>query len=110
MQKNGKLNDAAAVYRQGIANDPDRNPYTHELLGNVLVELGQKDEAIAAYRKSLELNPEEPGSLHVSIAKILKQQGKLREALAEYKLALSNNEDSTEIKDEIRTLEREIGK
>lgn len=71
LQKEGKLTEAIALYRKGIAFNPNFSWYYHHL-GECLAEMGNLDEAIASYRQAIELNPDSVLSYHqlgVSLAK-----------------------------------------
>ncbi|MDY6805891.1 MAG: tetratricopeptide repeat protein [Cyanobacteriota bacterium] len=56
LQKEGKLTEAIALYRKGIAFNPTFSWYYHHL-GECLAEMGNLDEAIASYRQAIELDP-----------------------------------------------------
>ncbi len=52
----GKVDDAAAEYRQAIEIDP-KNAIAHNGLGLVLSDQGQIDDAIADNRRAIEIDP-----------------------------------------------------
>jgi Flp pilus assembly protein TadD len=52
----GRLDGAAAEYREGLRWRPDDAGF-HRALGMVLAQAGRRDEAISALRRSLELDP-----------------------------------------------------
>ncbi len=56
LQKQGKLTEAIALYRKGIAFNPNFSWYYYHL-GECLAQMGNLDEAIASYRQAIELNP-----------------------------------------------------
>ena len=55
LERQGKLNEAAAEYRRGIELNPNFCWYHHNL-GEVLTKLGDLEGAIASFRKAIELN------------------------------------------------------
>lgn len=77
----GRLEEAIALYRQAIAQDPLR-PGCYSNLGAELCAAGRFKEAEAAYRKALELGPQASG-LHAWLSQSLLAQGRGEEALAE---------------------------
>lgn len=56
LQKEGTLTEAIALYRKGIAFNPNFSWYYYHL-GECLAEMGNLDEAIASYRQAIESNP-----------------------------------------------------
>ena len=86
---------AEAACRVAIALEP-RDPWLHQLLGEVLVPQSRFAEAEAAFREAIRLEPNE-GSLHHNLAHVLWRQGKLSEAVAEYEEAIRHrpNEHSS---------------
>ena len=77
----GRLEEAVALYRQAIAQDPLR-PVAYSNLAAALHAAGRFKEAEAAYSKALELGPQR-SSLHALLAHTLLAQGRGEEALAE---------------------------
>ena len=63
----GNLNVAVPLVDSLIADDP-KNPYVHELKGQMLFENGRIKESVEPYAKSVELAPEEP-LLRVGLAR-----------------------------------------
>ncbi len=57
--KENRLKDALALIDELIRRQ-NKNPYFHELHGQVLYEAGRPLRALEPYRKSLELEPDEP--------------------------------------------------
>jgi protein O-GlcNAc transferase len=55
-EREGRLDDALASYRDGLDEFPD-SAELNAMLGNVLRALDRTDEAIAAYRRACELKP-----------------------------------------------------
>ncbi len=55
LQREGKLNEAAADYRRGIELNPNFCWYHHNL-GDVLVKMGDLEGAIASYQQAIKLN------------------------------------------------------
>ena len=77
----GRLDEAVALYRQAVAQDPLRAAGYHNL-GAALDASDRLDEAEAAYRKALELAPHRSGSRGFFALNLL-VQGRGDEALAE---------------------------
>ncbi|MGC8640413.1 MAG: tetratricopeptide repeat protein [Isosphaeraceae bacterium] len=87
----GKLEAAAASYRQAIQLRPDYAA-AHCNLGVVYQELGQFDQAVACCEHALELQPDY-ATAHYNLATLWKDQGKLAEAEAGYRRALQSQPD-----------------
>jgi FkbM family methyltransferase len=58
-----KLPEAAALFRQAVAADPNF-ALAHRNLGHALIELGKPGEAIASYQRALQLDPRSVESLN----------------------------------------------
>lgn len=56
LQREGKFEEAIALYREAIEKNPDFAWYHHEL-GEALTAVGNWEEAIKFYRKAIEINP-----------------------------------------------------
>ena len=107
--REGRLNDAAASYRETLRLKP--MPKAHSNLGAVLYESGQLDEAIAEFRQALAISrPRTGGSsvspnsplipaaaspisadpfiIHTNLADALSMKGNPKEALEHYRQAL----------------------
>jgi tetratricopeptide (TPR) repeat protein len=82
----GKLDDAAAHYREALRWDPEyANAYFN--LGNTLLARGKYLEAIVQYRKALELSPD-VATLHSNLGTALRLVGRIDEAIMHYREAL----------------------
>jgi tetratricopeptide (TPR) repeat protein len=74
----GRLDAAAAAYREAARTAPDRAlPYVG--LGGVLTRLGRSDEALAAYDAALDRAPSDEGAMH-GRADVLAAVGRRSEA------------------------------
>ena len=62
LRDQGKLDEAAACFRQAVERKPDYAE-AHNNLGNALRDQGELEEAIACYRRALELKAGFPASL-----------------------------------------------
>lgn len=93
-QSQGKLDEAAACYRQAITLKP-QFPEAHYNLGNVHQEQRRIDEAIACYQQALALRPGYAEALN-NLGHALQDQGKLDEAIACYRQALASKPDHVE--------------
>jgi Flp pilus assembly protein TadD len=82
----GRLDDAAACYRQVLALEPDLAG-AHHNLGNALFAQGKLELAEASYRRALILQPG-LASAHNNLGIVLYEQDRLDEAVACYREAL----------------------
>jgi uncharacterized caspase-like protein/Flp pilus assembly protein TadD len=73
-QRQVKLSEAIAAYRQAIQLDPNFAT-AHSNLGVALETQGKLDEAIASYRQAIQLDPNLTEA-HRNLENLLKQQGK----------------------------------
>jgi superkiller protein 3 len=89
LEKQGKLNDAIASYRQATKINSSYL-YAHVLLGDALRKKGKFDEAIAAYNKAILIDHNYVYA-HQSLGDALKQQGKIDSAIAAYENAININ-------------------
>jgi len=87
MLAEGRLEDAARMYKEAIALDPEYSADAHNELGNVLYTAGRPQEAIPHYREILRLAPRyaEP---HYHLGMALDAVGQTREAIEQYQLAV----------------------
>jgi len=74
----GRLEAAAAAYREAAAIAPDR-PLPHVGLGGVLARLGRTDEALGAYAAALDRSPADEGAMR-GRADVLSAVGRRTEA------------------------------
>jgi predicted O-linked N-acetylglucosamine transferase (SPINDLY family) len=85
----GRLEEAAAAFRQGLALKAD-DAEAHAALGIALQSLGRPEEAAQSFRAALALNPRR-AETHNNLGVALKSQGKRDEAIAAFRMALSLN-------------------
>src|SRR6266478_3103576 len=87
LERNGKLAEAATVWRNVTQRDP-RNAAAWASLGLVLSRLQQYPEADVAYRKAIALDPKLPAvQLNLGLAEF--KQGKLQAAIEPLRAALA---------------------
>jgi tetratricopeptide (TPR) repeat protein len=87
LERNGKLGEAATVWRSVTQRDPG-NAAAWASLGVVLAKLQQYPEADAAYRKAIALDPKLPAvQLNLGLAEF--KQGKLDAAIEPLRAALA---------------------
>ncbi|MGE5655405.1 MAG: tetratricopeptide repeat protein [Actinomycetota bacterium] len=86
LQKQGKLEEAIAAYRQAIEINPNYHGTFHNL-GDIYQQKGKLEEAVTSYRKAIELKPDYAWSHH-NLGDALLRQEKLEEAAAAYRKAL----------------------
>ena len=87
LQREGRLEEAIALYREAIEKNPNFAWYYHDL-GEALIALGDPKEAIECYRKAVEISPES-GLFNYGLAEVLNRDGKLNEAINFYKNAVT---------------------
>ena len=97
--ENGNYAEAAELYQQAIAEDPE-NPHLHFNLARTLYELGQDDAAMEAYDqfKNLTENPGERSYADYNKGRMLTDQEKYQEAVDFFKEALKNNPNDSDAK------------
>jgi tetratricopeptide (TPR) repeat protein len=78
LEEDGKYSDAAAKYRDIVAQHPD-SLVAWTNLGNSLSQLGQPAEAEAAFRSALQIDPQSSDALN-NLAWLLYQQKRFDEA------------------------------
>lgn len=81
LKREGKLDEAIALYHQAVEINPNF-AWTYYDLGDALVKKGNLDEAIACYSQGLKVNPNSAW-LFYGLGDALAQQGDL-EAAVEY--------------------------
>jgi len=87
--REGKLEDAVAIYQKAIDQNP--NFYlSHHNLGEVLWKFGRLEEAATAFQKAIELKPSAAWS-YFNLAQVLEQLGREDEAIASYEKASELN-------------------
>lgn len=79
----GRLDQAAACYREVLALDPD-HAEAHFKLGNIAVRRQRPAEAEASYRRAIEIQPDYFKALY-NLGNLLRQQTRLAEAEACYR-------------------------
>ena len=82
LRDEGRLDEAAATYRQALSLRPD-NAEAHNNLGTVYDLQGKLSEAVAAYRRAIVLRPDFADT-HYNLGNALREQGKSDEAVAAF--------------------------
>ena len=82
-----RLDEAAKIYRQILAEDPQQPGALH-LLGVVAQKIGQLEEAVELISTSLRLQPDNVAAIS-DLASALKDQGRYDEAIEFYEAALA---------------------
>src|SRR5262249_58755021 len=85
LDQQGKPEEAIAIYRKLIKDDP-KNERAYNALGYALDSQNKRGEAIAVLRQGLKHLPEEV-QLHLGLARILWNQRRLAEAADRYRPA-----------------------
>lgn len=98
----GRLDEAAAAYRLGLAKEP-RSFQAYNDLGSILETQGKFDDAATAYSSALDIAPEraldvEPSHVEclISLAKMRHEQGQSESAIEWYARAVKCAPDSPE--------------
>jgi serine/threonine-protein kinase len=86
LKKQGKLDEAIAVYRHLTQLEPASDS-ARITLATALKEQGKLDEAVTESREAIRLNPASADA-HITLANSLKAQGKMDEAIAAYREAI----------------------
>jgi Flp pilus assembly protein TadD len=86
LEREGRLDEAEAQYREALRIDP-RYYLAHSNLGNVLKEKGRLDEAIRHYREAIRIHPQFVLA-HTELGLALAMQGSVAEAVASHREAL----------------------
>jgi tetratricopeptide (TPR) repeat protein len=92
LAKQGKLDEAMALYRTALSYKPTF-PEAHFFLGNAFDQAGRPDEAVAEYKKALWFKPTQEQT-HIFLGIVLAKQKKYEEAITNYEAALVLNPDS----------------
>jgi tetratricopeptide (TPR) repeat protein len=88
----GKMDEAAAEFREAIRIDPELAE-AHVYLGTILGHQQKLDEAAAEFREAIRIDPD-IAEAHVYLGKILGHQGKLEEAATQLRRAIRLRPDS----------------
>jgi len=96
-----------------IAQEP-KNPYFHELKGQILYEFGKASESVGSFEKAVSLSPDS-GLIRMALAQSLiesagKNQAKLKEAIDHLKRAEKDERRSTQIKRLLATAYGKMGR
>ena len=98
----GRLNDAAAMYQQIIAEHPDNTDALH-LLGVVAAQSGRHEFAEATIGRAIAINSN-IAEFHNSLGNVLKAQGKIEPALESYRRALGLKNDYADAQRNLSTM------
>jgi predicted O-linked N-acetylglucosamine transferase (SPINDLY family) len=89
LHRAGRLDDASAIYRQLLTDNPDDADAAH-LLGLVHYRNNDFDSAIRLIQGAVERDPDHP-IYHANLGNVLKDAGRLTDAIAAYRRALELN-------------------
>lgn len=107
LQGQGKLRQAAAVYQQILAQDP--NPaVVHHQLGSVYFKLGEYPRAVESFKAALKLNPRADVSV-LALARTYGEMGKLEDAIVGYERALALSPDDPATLNNLAVIQMKAG-
>src|SRR5215472_14915297 len=85
--QDGRLSEAAAIYRAILAVDPD-NAATHDALGKALMGKGDMADAKACYARAIAINPDFFGP-HYHLGNLLLGHGMAEDAVVSYRRCIA---------------------
>jgi tetratricopeptide (TPR) repeat protein len=91
LARQGRMEEASAIYRHALLLDPDLAE-AHHNLGTVLLETGQIAEALEHYRRALEVKPDY-AEAHENAGDALMKLERIGEAIDSYRRALELRPD-----------------
>lgn len=91
LRQQGRLDEAAARYREVLAASPDSVPALNNL-ANLLAERGELEAALGHYRQAVALRPNS-AEIHYNLGNVLVRRGDADEAAAHYITAVSLKPD-----------------
>ncbi|MEA5540190.1 tetratricopeptide repeat protein [Limnoraphis robusta Tam1] len=86
LKREGKLDEAIALYHQVIEINPHFS-WAYHNLGDALVKQGKLDEAVTEYQKTLNINPNSAW-LYINLGRVFIQQDCLEEAISYFRQAI----------------------
>jgi tetratricopeptide (TPR) repeat protein len=104
----GKLNEAAASYRQAIFVKHDYAA-AHNNLGNTYKALGRSNEAEVSYSQAITLKYDD-AEAYTNLGDTLKEAGRLDEAEANYKQSIALKPDFTKAYNNLGDTVKELGR
>jgi predicted O-linked N-acetylglucosamine transferase (SPINDLY family) len=107
LREQGKLDEAAAGYRQAVTLQPGLIE-AHNLLGAILKHQGRAQEALNSYLQALAIKPDY-AEAHNNLGLLFADQGQEREAFECYQTALILNPALAEAHNNLGALLRERG-
>lgn len=91
LKKQGKIDEAIALYKQAKESDFNLPIKVEISLGDILLELGKVDQAINVYQKAIESNGDIRIGLCVRVGDIFLNQGRWKESLIFYQKISDKN-------------------
>jgi tetratricopeptide (TPR) repeat protein len=91
LKKKGRLDDAIAIFQQGLQTEPDDAASENDL-GNALCAEGKVAEAITHYEKALQIKPVFMEA-QFNLGKALRQEGNMDEAITHFQQAVDIKPD-----------------
>jgi len=104
----GKINEAAAAYRDAVAIKPDYAE-AHCNLGNALKQRGELNEAVGAYRAAIANKPDY-AKAHYNLGLALREQGKRDEAVEAWRQTVMLDPNMAEAHSDLGVALQELGR
>ena len=104
----GRLDEAEAVYRRLLADDPDHAAALH-LLGVIAFQRGRADEAVGMISRAVALDPA-VAPYHCNLGNALRALGRIGEAIAAFETALRLRPEAAEIHSNLGNALRDAGR
>ncbi len=108
LQRQNRLVEADAVYRQILAVEPD-HPQAVHFSGVLAHQMGRTEDAVARIERSLALSPEQ-ADWYNNFGIVLQEHGRLDEAIAAYRRAIALDPDHANAYSNLGVLLRAQGK
>lgn len=108
LQRAGRLEEAAKIYRAVLADDPQQPTALH-LLGVVALDFGNLEDAIELISGSLRIDPNNVSAIN-NLAGVLKAQGRFEDAIEFYQAALALAPERDPIHNNLGNVLRESGR
>jgi tetratricopeptide (TPR) repeat protein len=106
--QNGRLPDAATLYRRILERDPDHADALH-FLGLTELQVGRPQSAVELMTRAARLDPKAP-EFHSNLGLALQATGKVEAAAAEFRRAVELDDEYAEAYQNLAAATRKLGK